>query len=71
MKKDRRKFKSFMNKLVVENMAETYSLTSLHSTIDNAHLVKSNAVRRNRWRAKHKQCVKHAQSTIYKQVKKF
>lgn len=71
MKKNRKKFKSMMNQMVVENMANNYSFRCMGSIMQNLEMLNKNAVYRRRWRASHKQCVKHAKSTLRNGVKKF
>ena len=71
MKKNRKKSKNMRSKMAVENMANNYSFRCMGSIMQNLEMLNKNAVYRRRWRASYKQCVKHAKSTLRKEVKKF
>ena len=71
MKKNRKKSKNMKNQMAVGNMANNYSFKCMCSIMENLEVLNKNAVYRRRWRASYKQCVKHAKSTLRKEVKKF
>lgn len=71
MKKNRKKFKSMISRMVVENMANNYSFRCMSSIMQNLEMLNRNAVYKRRRKASYRQCIKHAKSTLRKEGDKF